>query len=261
MGFAPYGNAAIHAADADFWRRDWIDSRLLVADLGPRLDAALDGLFAYCVEHDVPVMAHSAPSNAPAEPFQALAGATFWAKALARHPALRINFGHFGDTAPVLHAGAAYDRARAFTALMNTAGAGRHAYADAGYFVEAMSDREPMQAALQRLYTETQAKGDAALSNRFLYGTDWEMIIAHGPVASYLTAFEDLFERLQTDPAMLGETSASLSAKFFGANAVTFTGLGRDGETRRRLQRFYDLHRIKSPDWMAKADRLAARGR
>jgi hypothetical protein len=258
MGFAPFGNEEIHSGSPGFWRRDWLPDAIKVPDLGRRLDDALRRLYEHCVEHDVPVMAHTGLSNGPSDDFQALAGAQHWKKALCEYRDLRINFGHFGDTEPIAHGNAGYARAFGFTDLMQASGAGVHAYADSGFFTEAVDDGDRMRSVLERLYTETQAKGGAALANRFLYGTDWEMTITHGRIDNYLGAFEDLFAQLADSAAPAGLSREDLARKFFGANAVAYAGLRASDRTRRRLQAFYDRHRVPTPDWMRKVDRLGA---
>lgn len=258
MGFAPLGNARIHRKNPDFWHRDWLPDSIKVANLGQRLDDALHELYRYCIAHDIPIMAHTGLSNGAADDFEALAGAPHWRCALEEYCNLRINFGHFGDTEPVAHEEEGYKRALGFADLMHATGSGRRAYADSGFFTEAMHDGEKMRALLQRLYTETQGKGNGALANRFLYGTDWEMTITHGRIDSYLSEFEEMFSQLVGGAAFAGERAETLARKFFGVNAVAYAGLRAGDETRKRLQKFYDLNRIPTPEWMKKADTLTA---
>lgn len=181
-------------------------------------------------------------------------GAPHWAAALQAFPRLRVSFGHFGDTAPVEDG---LRRGRAFAALMNDAAApGAHAYADAGYFVEVMRREPALLANLRQLYDETAAKGGAALANRFMYGTDWEMTLAEGSVAAYLEDFVTLFGAMEARPALRAQGLAGLASKFFDGDAAAWAGLRRGEAARGRLDRFYALHRVAPPDWAAKVDAL-----
>lgn len=258
MGFAALGNAMVQRERPDFWRRAWLPDEIKVADLGQRLDGALHQLYRHCIDHDIPLMAHSSLSNGAAKDFEALAGASHWRRALDAYPGLRINFGHFGETQPLMQGDEGYRRALGFTALMQSTGPGERAYADSGFFTETMEESEKMRALLQRLYTTTRDKGHASLSNRFLYGSDWEMTLTHGRVDRYLSAFEGLFERMAGERLAGGEGAPTLSRKFFGANAVAYAGLRAGEKTRARLQAFYDLHRVATPEWMRKVDSLPA---
>ncbi|MGW8392561.1 amidohydrolase family protein [Pseudoduganella sp. HUAS MS19] len=242
MGFAALGNEELQGESPDFWRREWFDKRLLKPDLGRRLDAALRSLYRYCVDNDVPIMAHTALSNGPSKEFEGLAGAKYWARVLQEFPALRVNFGHFGDTGFGGSEAGSYARAKEFAGLMQAQGPGSKAYADSGYFMEAVEHKDGLRQALAQLMRETADKGSASLANRFMYGTDWEMTIAHGHIETYLKDFQDVVE------------SGQLARRFFGENAAGFAGLRAGARTRLRLQKFYDLHNIPKPDWMLKVD-------
>jgi hypothetical protein len=56
MGFAPYGNATLNPKP--MWPvKDF-------PDFGKRLDQAMGALFSWCIQAQVPVLAHANPSNA-----------------------------------------------------------------------------------------------------------------------------------------------------------------------------------------------------
>ncbi|SFG10913.1 Amidohydrolase [Duganella sp. CF458] len=246
MGFAALGNKRLQERSPAFWRQEWFDERLLLPDLGQRLDTALRSLYRHCVDNDIPIMAHTAQSNGPSGDFEGLAAAEYWACALKEFPGLRINFGHFGDTGFGGSEASAYVRAKEFAGLMQVNGVGRNAYADSGYFIEAVDHKESFKTAIAQLIKETDGKGSASLANRFMYGTDWEMTITQGHIESYLANFEEVFE------------SKLVARKFFGENAADFAGLRNGQPTRLRLQKFYDRHQIPTPDWMRKIDQPKA---
>jgi hypothetical protein len=74
-------------------------------------------ILGWCEANQVPVMAHTNLSNGVTQEFEALAGAQFWDMALQAYSKLRVNFGHFGDTAPVEDG---LTRARDFAGLMRS---------------------------------------------------------------------------------------------------------------------------------------------
>jgi len=256
MGFSVLGNA--ERDDKAFWKQPWLPDWTDREDLGSRLDGAMRQLFAWCESEQVPVMAHTSESNGPSAEFEALTDSRFWKQALDEFPKLRVSFGHFGGSSPVA---AGMARSRAFAGLMNAppTSPGSRAYADAGYFVEVISKEPDLLAVLRQLYEETSSKGDAALVNRFMYGTDWEMTLTEGAVKGYLDGFETLLSELEAQPVMRSQGHTELAARFFGLNAVRWAGLFLGDPTRVRLERFYSEHGIR-PDWTVKIDKRSEAG-
>ena len=254
MGFAALGNKTIKGPDGtNFWSRKWLPEWTNRSDMGDLLDGAMTKLLTWCQTNQVPVMAHTSLSNGVVDKFEELAGAQYWETALGAFPKLRVSFGHFGDTSLVKDG---LNRSRAFTALMSNGAAspGRFAYADAGYFVEVLGKEPELRAQLRQLYEETASKGNAALANRFMYGTDWEMTLTEGSIADYLADFVRLFDQMEAGPAIRAEGISGLAAKFFGGNAVEWIGLAAGGAARNRLEAFYAKNKVPEPDWAKKVD-------
>jgi hypothetical protein len=194
MGFQPYGN---NLKPTSFWNRDWLPDVIKLPDLGARLDSSLAALYTWCLSNDVPIMAHTAPSNGPNADFKTLSDPGWWKLTLRNFPGLRINFGHFGNTDQIEL------RAIALAQLMTNGGTGANAYADTAYFTEILDQPSALAAQLTSVYRATAGKGDAALAQRLMYGTDWEMIIAEGGATeTYLTGFENVFRQLDTDSSL-----------------------------------------------------------
>lgn len=254
MGFAALGN---HEKDGEkFWARKWLPPWTDRPDLGKLLDGSMRQLLQWCKKHQVPVMAHTSASNGPTKEYEALAGPEYWKKALGDYGDLRISFGHFGGSSP---AASGSERARQFADLMAGSGMpGSNAYADAGYFLEVISQEPKLEAVLRQLYEVTSSRGDAALVNRFMYGTDWEMTLVEGPVDSYLEQFQALLSDLEQQPAIKSQGHTDLAARFFGMNAARWAGLEAGGEARKRLDNFYGKYGVE-PDWRAKVDNFRAR--
>jgi predicted TIM-barrel fold metal-dependent hydrolase len=255
MGFAPLGNEAIQKGKPHFWKRDWLPAWVDRPDIGRLLDKEMRSLFTYCAKYDIPIMAHTSLSNGAHIDFKELAGSMYWEIVLAEFNNLRVNFGHFGDTSIVDGKEEGYGHAEAFAKLMNSSGSGQFAYADAGFFTEVLARRPALRGDIQRLYDTTNRKGDAALANRFLYGTDWEMSLTAGPVNHYLAEFVELFKEIQNNSIQIQTPSAiELADKFFGQNAATFAGLRKGEKTRARLDSFYARNNMGPPDWLKKLD-------
>lgn len=248
MGFAPIGNAALPAG---FWDQAWLpDFVRNDAAFGAKLDKSLHALYAWCQQEHVPIMAHTNRSNGPSDAFKELVAARHWRAVLDAYQDLRIDFGHFGDTSPGTHGGA---RTWPFAALMQTPPlAGGFAYADSGYFSEVFSDEAQLAKVLSDLYAATAHKGDAALSRRLMYGSDWQMILMEGRFReNYLRRFERVFSSLGLS------RSGTLGNDFFGLNAMNFLGLSKGQATRERLDAFYARRAVPPPAWMKKVDDVA----
>jgi hypothetical protein len=193
-------------------------------------------------------MGHSSRTSGPSDAFRDLAGAQYWGPIPDKLAGIRIDYGHFG-----LKDLSTKDQERRLTSYMDVAN-GSFLYADSGYFAEVLSQEPSLETFLATLYRETRSKGDAALAQRLMYGTDWEMIIREGDAsANYLTKFEKMYAAL--DRQDLG-AKGKLSDRFFGVNAATYLGLGPNQLTRMRLDRYYSLS--SKPAWMAKVDKLLA---
>ncbi len=247
MGFLPYGNKGLGPT---YWNDTPVVPKLIGPTLGGDLDDALDGLYRWCLANDVPVMAHTSPSNVAAPKYKNdLMVPLSWQAVVKAYPGLRVNFAHFGHTDVVCNGGV---NAGVLMGLMtpgdNTAG-GR-LYADSGYFAEILADKQKVEAQFRALYLQTAGKGDAALSRRLMYGTDWEMVIIEGGTTAYLDQFEGVLNGLAQDSAI--NPDKDLADRFFGLNAAVYLGLRRGDYNRARLDGFFGAAK---PHWMAKVDK------
>jgi len=242
MGFAAWGNSG-----KTVWQgKPSLPAAAADPDFGKRLDAAMGNLFTYCIDSDVPIMAHTNHSNGPYEDFKDLAGSGYWKLALEKFPGLSVSFGHFGDTDLEDHKG---DKTRMFLALMTqSGGSGARAFADSGYFSGTLLNQAKMRDVLRGLY----ASSDGILLERLMYGTDWEMILPQKNVDRYLSDFVEVMQRIETAEPGIGARKTSLSNAFFGLNAVEFLGLRSGRGNRRRLEEFYGQNKVAEPDWMQK---------
>lgn len=247
MGFAAWGNTG-----RSEWRdKPSIDSVAWQPDFGKRLDQAMQSLFNYCLENDVPIMAHTNDSNGPYEDFRKLAGSDYWNLALKKFPGLSVNFGHFGDSDLEDRNGA---DTLPFVKLMSAAknSSGANAFADSGFFAGAMIHQGKMRDTLLSLYDAESG----IMRERLMYGTDWSMILTQKNVKHYLSNFIQLMTRVErARPGTLVRNS-SISNAFFGGNAAQFLGLRSNRGNRKRLDLFYAKNAVPTPDWLRKVDRL-----
>jgi hypothetical protein len=259
MGFAPYGNASL---DQNIWNDSGLPSWMpgditytkdkSTAKIGRRLDDALASLYTWCLANDVPLMAHTSESNGSKAAFMELAGAAHWACALNNFKGLRISFGHFGDFSDTLCSTPL--QANQFAGLMSdTKGSpGEHAFADAGYYseIDADADAELLEERMRTFYQQPVSEGHAALARRFMYGTDWNLLISQGNIDSYFERFVTVLNNIdKVVPAIDGFTA---SQRFFGYNAIDWLGL-RSGPARDRLTAFYQKNGVsQQPAWMRK---------
>ncbi len=246
MGFAPYGNAGLPV-----WRdKSTLPDTAHKDDFGKRLDCAMAKLFEWCCAEEVPVMAHTNLSNGPYDEFEDLAGFKYWKIALNKFPGLRVGFGHFGNTATADDGG---KQSREFLELMTTSAksSGENAYADSGFFADALTQWPKLRDTLLDLY---KSGSTVPLAERFMYGSDWEMLLVEKDVDSFLEKFINIMKQLEERAGIKSTGKVSLSDSFFGWNAVRYLGLQRGGATRKRLESFYAKYKIKTPDWMAKIE-------
>jgi predicted TIM-barrel fold metal-dependent hydrolase len=251
MGFMPYDNEGLQRRDPDYyWGRTPVRKPLLDASLGRELDDALDALYSWCLANEVPVMAHTSPGNAAdCRYLTDIMVPESWAGVVRRYPGLRVNFAHFGHTDIVANSG---HNAGVLMSYMTEGrdSAGRHLYADSAYFAEVLTERPQVEGQLRTLLRNSVHKGNAALSHRLMYGSDWEMVIMEGGTTAYLDLFGDILGDLSQDGTI--SPRHDLADRFFGLNAAAYLGLHKGEANRWRLERFFGSRTLP---WMVKLDK------
>lgn len=251
MGFAIYGNEELEAKYPDFWHKRWLPKRAWQGGFGHELDKALRNLYGWCIEENVPVMAHTSPSCYTDPAFRLLGGAEYWQKAFDKCHGLRANFGHFGGDHDIKK------RAPKFIKLMADEVRGKHAYADNGYFFDAVDHESKLREALIGVL-----KGNPVAGERLMYGSDWQMIIMENYWGDYLQACRHMIQKIES--ALRQPDSVEwkgFEQNFFGANAARYLGLEPPSDDRpnnlSRLCDFYRRNQVPEPAWMTKLGRTA----
>ncbi|MGD0192629.1 MAG: hypothetical protein ABSD74_17970 [Rhizomicrobium sp.] len=255
MGFAPAANSL---SNSDFGpvAAGWI-AKLAPRNplkkpylLGPELDRVLDDLYTYCLERDIPIMAHCNNSLASFAGAGTHAAPSNWRRLLTRtdrdFSTLRLNLAYFGNArchearqpaAPgdpmsqaALCAAAWQWTSDIVSMICETNGyAPRfpNLYFDSaglGLIASNPSNLETLRAMLDS-YSPEQKK---QIAKRMLYGSDWFFLaIAGKQHLAYISAVHELVKDFVPD------------ANLFHENAARFLGLTRDGITATRLQLFY----------------------
>jgi predicted TIM-barrel fold metal-dependent hydrolase len=193
-----------------------------VQDILDGWDKALDDLYKYCTDLDVPITAHCTPGGAGA--YGMHADPKFWETVLQKYPGLRLNLAHFGED---LVDKKTQSWAWKIGSLMNTYD---HVYADTGAhetIYEAVT-RKAYFVEMKKLFT-TSPKAP----KRYMYGTDWHMIIRHG---RRYEGFYEEHSRHYDD----WYADNNLDVKdFFFSNALDFLGLNVGDNNHNRLKQFY----------------------
>ena len=231
MGFQATGNANIDGGDAAF--PAWLVKGY--PGYGKRLDDALAQLYQWCSDHGVPIMAHCAASQGSAPNYACRADPLYWGEVLTQFPKLKVNLGHFGgiwqfDDHPSDGTCKTADWTTPIAELMV-----KHdgLYADVGDFANVLNrswdtDLPQIMARLTSL-----VKTYPVVSQRLMYGTDWQLLDLEPENEVYYTRMRD-------------QMSAALGTEFlpgfFRDNALRFFGLTQGGAGHRRLSDFYGKH-------------------
>lgn len=97
----------------------------------------------------------------------------------------------------------------------------------------------------------SDAAADPAFAGRFLYGTDWSLMVHVGHNKNYLKNYEVLMKVLDGSYPGSGRKP---SEEFFGWNAVDYAGLRSNGQARQRLDSFYATYCIQKAAWAINID-------
>ena len=245
MGFLPFGNA-LAADKAEYPAR----LRRLRPDWAEQLDAVLAALYQWCVDEEVPLMAHCSFSQYPSRAAGRRGGPKGWQTVLdqPRWKTLRLNLAHCGGVWNLAPDHAAQITAEAGGAwpieVIDMLGQPDYPnlYADLADFDGVLACPAALTPALAACDSTTVVPKDSSILPlarrvacnpaarlRLMYGTDYMFLIQAPGTRDYLTQMRDCLA-----PA-LGMNPDDL----LGGNAARFLGLDNPASgTRIRLDRF-----------------------
>ena len=213
MGFLPIGNVD---------DRPWGMS----PEEAMGVEAALESLYTWCVAADVPITAHSNPTNYAHDTFMGNSSPERWERVLQRWPDLRLNLGHFG-----WHGQEWPER------IATLMGIYPHLYADIGnHDLTALSTTVDR---LERLYNDEKTK---TARERFMFGTDWYMVAMHHRYQDFLTEIRGRY----------AERFADSLDRFMGRTALSFLGFDNPrNANNHRVRARYEQNGAPAPEWLA----------
>ena len=261
VGFAPLGNARhrrwsdgeLGKLDRALPPRELAEWRRKKDDLGAHLDEALRGLYRFCQDHEVPILAHSNDSNDFQPGYGWCAGPAYWLMALEEFSRLRVclaHFGHFtgvtaaGDPAAVRKVDGCFEAMSTYAWSYQTSDLFRYdnVYVDLANS-QAGSDPE-VRPRLVALIRKLDAHSGGVLRDRLIYGSDWFMNVLNGPHERYFDNLESAFGQAWSDHTTI--------ANVMGGNAVRFLGLAPapDGSVPANLRRVRRHYGALLPEWL-----------
>jgi predicted TIM-barrel fold metal-dependent hydrolase len=245
-GFVPYGNAHLREFSAGF---------------GQQLDDALDALYTWCVDEDVPILTHASDGNSFYPDSAWRAAPWGWKHALEKHPNLRVCFGHFGhlngidgtsDPVSCLAWGEGFlDLMRKYPNVY-----GDISDSDAGK-ANAQDRADYQSRFLYWLCGRLADKDSAVLSQRLLYGSDWWMGVVDGMDVGFLKQIQSLVaDGMKPYTGGHPPDGAQFAPRFWSENALRFLGIwDNDGKLRKdgtakRLTDRYNKEGVPLPRWL-----------
>lgn len=196
MGFRPWNNSGLENTDfegdngigtriIDLWNSDWNGKE---TSLGMALDDALADAYDFCLEHDIPILAHASPSVLTAKNFSNRPNPKHWidlitnsnrSKSGYEFSRLRLNLGHFTLAEDFINNRHPWSRQhiRELFKLSNDGNA--NVYADIGMMDELVVAYENGNFDLTYDFFDYLAKFCDTVDSkceRLMFGTDWIML-------------------------------------------------------------------------------------
>ncbi|MDA7946544.1 MAG: amidohydrolase [Hyphomicrobiaceae bacterium] len=257
MGFRALGNAEIQLegfpADAA--------GTPFAGAFGQHLDEALRALYVFCVKHDVPIMAHAAPSNGAGSydagdadmGYEERAHPKYWARVLAEPGLsnLRLNLAHFGDGH---HPQKTVEWREVIGDLMD---AYPNVYTDLSHYPELVMDnfigigqrcREAAETLGQIRKSFLAGERGVKRAQRILYGSDWSMLAKEYYYADYLPVVAHMYRRKIYG---VGAGAKQNARAFLSYNAREFLGLRNGNKARARIEAWYARHGLDTSGFRA----------
>ena len=236
MGFYPIGNKGKPNSDyvgrnrigelvTKRWRNRYAGKRI-----GDELDLRLHDLYRWCVEQDVPLMAHAGSGNGAGDNFGERANPQYWklvmdwkdATGATPYRKLRFSIGHFVEDARVFTDEVLNDRLPqewANLATKELLADYDNVYADLGFMNEVLEKPNGQKIADKffealKKYMQEVEKTSEPTYRKILYGTDWIML---GQIAGHERYYEVVRKGMKANhyPDQAVENICRLNARRF----------------------------------------------
>lgn len=245
MGFLPIGNAELPVGAYPAWAA----KEPYAGEFGVLLDEALRALYRFCIEHDIPVMAHCAPTNSAGtsmvagknESYAQRAHPFGWARLMSEpeFAGLRLNLAHFGGSSDPA---AMAEWQSVIGGMMD---AHPHVYADLSHYAELLIDNysgSGQRCSVSARFLDGLREGflggewGDVRAGRLIYGSDWSMLSKEFYYADYLIVLAHMYRRKIYG---IGAGAERNARSFLCGNAIRFLGLRPGDATRKRLEAWY----------------------
>ena len=242
MGYRAYGNGSKTRSD-----------ECPLPDNGNAIDDRLGNLYQWCIDHNVPIMAHSSHSFGESDAKDECASPRGWQQALEKFGGLHVQAGHFGGESDYsLDTG---HWAEAYVGMMGLPN-DTNLYADLSNLDQLFVSGSKVRNVMDRLFsTKLSAKSTEVAANRMVYGSDWFLTLLSNASDAYVARMNTYLAEIETQYLL-----PDLRKWVFGLNAAKLYGLfpGPDGGKPTnwdRLTKFYADKRMPTPAWMCKLGR------
>lgn len=248
MGFRPLNNAELKRQDfPEHVRKTYSDSKKLNG-LNKEIDNALDVLYSWCEENNVPILAHARDSNGSGKGYSKRADPNNWDEVTEKYDRLKICLGHMGGFKEIFDAkNPSYEDTWEwhFAKLVEKAG-NSPVYGDISFMLA------PYKSSKNRRYIKSQYvhifKNFPQFKKRLIFGSDWIMLarVFGVPNGSGNATYLNDVRKFMSEAGLDSELD-----NIFSQNAIAFLGLddGRENANRTRLLKFYDKHKLDD-NWL-----------
>jgi len=196
MGFRPWNNSELNDSDfrgtngvgsriIDLWKSEWNGAGM---PLGKALDDALADAYDFCLENDIPILAHASPSVLTADNFVNRPNPGHWinlieskarSKSGYKYSKLRLNLGHFTVAQKFINHNHQWSREHIKKLFAISAASEANVYADIGMMDEFVVAYENGNPGLTYEFFDSLAEFCESVDpdcKRLMFGTDWIML-------------------------------------------------------------------------------------
>jgi|GEM_PF-4183889 len=238
IGFYPANNKSVLSNELC----NPLGAKTTIDDFGVKIDHALNELYEWCQDHNVPIMAHGNNSMGITEEDDLKSHPLYWERVLKDYPDLRISLGHFGGmedltenkgaTWPLMISRLMSRYPNLYADLSNYSDMIKHWYdifeysnicARRTYFKKLRKIVTHINNDIEKSRDASGNKYSHRVHDRLMYGSDWHMLASEVNYESYFDDFRSIYNEKLGD--IKNEIGPKVVDKFIGANAIRFLGL------------------------------------